>query len=121
MSTIKKDKGRKGEDIAVNYFLNKGFFIFIRNFYSRLGEIDIIVNKNDLLVFVEVKYYSKFNWSYPSFSITEKKKISMIRTAEYFFLKNNLTEDAYHCQFDLIITNDTEVIDHLENIFNLSE
>ena len=45
--------GRKGEDITVDFLKKHGFFIFKRNYSCRFGEIDIIAEKDDLLLFVE--------------------------------------------------------------------
>jgi putative endonuclease len=49
-------KGRLGENLAVTYLEELGYRILERNFrYSRIGEIDIIAQEGDEVVFVEVK------------------------------------------------------------------
>ena len=45
--------GRWGEEQAARYLESKGYRIVTRNFYSRWGEIDIIAETDDILVFVE--------------------------------------------------------------------
>jgi len=48
--------GRKGEDIAYEYLINKGFLILKRNYLKKFGEIDLIGKAADsTLVFIEVK------------------------------------------------------------------
>ena len=47
--------GKTGERLAENYLRKKGFRVLEKNFRSRHGEIDLIVEKGDFLVFVEVK------------------------------------------------------------------
>ena len=50
--------GKKGEEIAKNYLLSKKFSIIKQNYHSRYGEIDVICEDKNYIVFVEVK--SKF-------------------------------------------------------------
>lgn len=47
--------GRRGEWLAVLLLLAKGYRICARNFRCKLGEIDIVARKGELIVFVEVK------------------------------------------------------------------
>lgn len=46
--------GKRGEDIAAEYLLSKGFHLVARNFRQKRGEIDIICKDGDTYVFVEV-------------------------------------------------------------------
>lgn len=49
-----KSKGNKGEEIAVNYLISKGYSIKKRNFhFGRYGEIDIIAEKDNVLIFLK--------------------------------------------------------------------
>ncbi|MCX7677737.1 MAG: YraN family protein [Spirochaetes bacterium] len=51
-----RELGTKGEVLACRFFENKGFEILSKNFrFGRTGEIDLIVRKGNLIVFVEVK------------------------------------------------------------------
>ena len=50
-----KDIGRAGEELASMLLLQRGYHILARNFACRLGEIDIIAEKEGVLHFVEVK------------------------------------------------------------------
>ncbi|MCR4626403.1 MAG: YraN family protein, partial [Treponema sp.] len=51
----KKKLGNQGEDKACFFLKEKGFTILYRNWRTKRGEIDIIAEKNDAIVFVEVK------------------------------------------------------------------
>jgi putative endonuclease len=57
-TTINKQVGDLGEDIAENYLKNKGFLIIARNYLKKWGEIDIVTRENDIIHFVEVKTVS---------------------------------------------------------------
>ena len=57
-----REKGDKAEEIAVKYLVDKGYSIKKRNFsFGKIGELDIIAEKDDTLVFVEVKYLKSLN------------------------------------------------------------
>ena len=54
--TLKQDRGNRGEDIAAEYLMGKGYAILERNHRKPWGELDIIARAgDDTLVFVEVK------------------------------------------------------------------
>ncbi len=60
--TKKQKIGQIGEGIAIKYLENKGFSIIGRNYLKKCGEIDIIVKKNEVLHFIEVKTVSYKNF-----------------------------------------------------------
>lgn len=52
-----KKTGDQGELIAIKYLQNKNYYIIVTNFkFGRVSEIDIIAKKDDITIFVEVKY-----------------------------------------------------------------
>lgn len=51
----KREIGQLGEDIAAKYLENKGFLVLTRNYRKKWGELDLIVSKDRMLHFVEVK------------------------------------------------------------------
>ena len=48
--------GKNGEQLAAGYLTENGYFILKMNYNCRIGEIDIIATKNNVIIFVEVKY-----------------------------------------------------------------
>ncbi len=57
--TAKRETGDLGEDIACKYLERKGFRVLERNYLRKWGEIDIVAEKGELLVFIEVKSVSR--------------------------------------------------------------
>ena len=55
MNTQKQITGRIGEDIACQYLKQNGYKIIQRNYWEKWGEIDIICQKKNKIIFVEVK------------------------------------------------------------------
>lgn len=78
--------GRIGEDVAVQYLLEKGYKIIERNFECRQGEIDIIAkdNRKEEIVFIEVKTRTNKNYGDPVEAVTYYKQKHMIKTIEYY-------------------------------------
>ena len=119
-SVSTKDKGNTAEDIATGFLARKGYLIRERNYRSSFGEIDIIAEKNELLVFVEVKYRkSNFLEAFSSISISKKKKL--IRTALYY-LQKHPHDSQKISRFDVIAIVDSYSkneyeIKHVEDAF----
>lgn len=108
-------KGKEGEDKALKYLISNGYKLIERNFRSHFGEIDLIVEKDGVVVFVEVKYRHSNSFGSPIEAITEDKIKKIIKTAQYFIVKNNL--NALH-RFDIVAVTD-EKIEHIKNAFTL--
>ncbi len=108
---LNKIFGKESEDRAVTFLQKRGFAIVERNFYaSRLGEIDIIAKKGDVLHFIEVKA-SQGSFE-PIYNITPQKLEKIIKSAHYYLKKKRLNFDW--CIDALIVKDDT--IEFIENI-----
>jgi putative endonuclease len=89
MNILKKGDNRKslgtwGEDCACSFLTNQGFSIVARNIRSPYGEIDILAQKENLLVFVEVKTRSNTVNGYPEAAITEMKIKHMEESIQWY-------------------------------------
>ena len=71
--------GNFGEDLAVNFLERKGYRILARNYYIRGGELDIIAEQRDEVVFVEVKTRLSNIYGYPEEGVTFLKQEKMAR------------------------------------------
>ena len=79
-----RDIGALGEKIAAEYLTGLGYMIRERNFRSREGEIDIIAEKDDFLVFIEVRTRTSTSYGTPEESVTSQKKERLIALAEAY-------------------------------------
>lgn len=111
-----KKKGFEGELIARNYFLKNGYKIIEKNFYSKKGEIDLIILKGSTISFVEVKNYKKNSLINPLYMITEKKKKNIRKTAEFYLLKTK-DIDKFTYKFDVVTIEENKIKQHIENAF----
>ncbi len=125
IQTAKQKIGKIGEDLAAKYLKRKGYKIIQRNYREKWGEIDIIAQKKNDLVFVEVKtiaYYRFPQTKNPSLlpedEITTKKINNLNKTILYYLNKNKIS-NSY--QLDLITikidkTNKKYRLKHYKNI-----
>ena len=79
-----RDIGALGEKIAAEHLTGLGYKIRERNFRSREGEIDIIAEKDDFLVFIEVRTRTSNSYGTPEESVTTQKKERLIALAEAY-------------------------------------
>lgn len=98
MNTV--EKGRKWEEYAASFLENLGYVILERNFYIKGGELDLIAQDGDTLVFVEVRYRKKAAFGLPSETIDMKKQSFIKKAAQQYLITHNAV-DCY-CRFDVI-------------------
>lgn len=77
--------GKRGEDQAVEYLTQQGYTILERNWFMRIGEIDIIARKGDVIYFFEVKTRSGLKYGHP-FSAISKRRIYTIKRLGYVYV-----------------------------------
>ena len=69
-----KIPGQRGEALAFNYLIENNYKILNTNFSCKLGEIDIIAQKDDYIIFVEVKARSFSAFGLPREAVTYQKQ-----------------------------------------------
>ena len=82
----KADLGKKGEEIAVKYLEKSGYKVLEQNFRKRYGEIDIIAQDKDTLVFVEVKTRFSEKYGPPEEAVTPRKLKQIAKTGQFYKL-----------------------------------
>ncbi|MDP3143259.1 MAG: YraN family protein [Candidatus Omnitrophota bacterium] len=120
MTTEKQNIGKLGEDIAVKYLEKHGYKILERNYRKPWGEIDIVAQQSQELVFIEVKTQNqKFEWR-PEENITRHKKHQLSRIIITYLKSNKIPEDQNWRIDVLAITLDFKTknaqIEHIQNI-----
>lgn len=114
--------GRFGEDLAVRFLKQKGYRILKTNYRTPFGEIDIIAEDRDVIVFVEVKSRKSAAFGSPAASVDRRKqkKISMSALS---YLKS-AKKIGIRARFDVVsirLTDDhSPQIEVIENAFELA-
>jgi len=96
-----RQSGAQWEKTAEAFLLSKGLKLLHRNFYSRFGEIDLIMEDSETLVFVEVKYRKSKQHGSGADAVTFHKQGKISRTAAWYLAKNP-RRAACVCRFDVI-------------------
>ena len=110
-------KGREGEELAAGFLINKGFEIVERNYRYKRLEIDLIVKKNNWLVFVEVKLRTSDAYGYPEDFVDYKKAKNIVDGAEQYTYDKNWQGNV---RYDIVsirqLKNQQEIL-HIEDAF----
>ena len=113
-----KEIGNAGENKAADYLVTQGFSIIERNFRTNGGEIDIIANKDETLVFVEVKTLPNGGPELLQTELNRGKLQRIVKTSKRFLLKHRQYSNSY-IRFDVIVIDMPGYPDvyHIENAF----
>ena len=111
-------RGREGERRAEKYLRDRGYTVLARNFRSRIGEIDIIAEKDDRVVFVEVKNWAYLDSGDLEYAIDRRKQQRILATSRYY-LQTHPERQNLRYGFDVILVSPkTSRVVHYENAFS---
>jgi putative endonuclease len=111
---LNKIKGEMGEERAVKFLKKQKYKILERNYTTHIGEIDIIAEKRDVIVFVEVKERETLEFGRPAEAVDEKKQ-NKIRQVASLYLQTKRMSFA-DVRFDVVEILGDE-INLIENAF----
>ena len=110
--------GEKGEKIAQEFLVDNGFTIRHLNWRYKKNELDIIAEKNNLLVVVEVKTRTSEYFENPRDAVTRSKQKFMIKATEAYIKEFDVN---YETRFDVIgvsLLNKETKIEHIKDAFH---
>lgn len=108
--------GREGEVAAAASLEAAGYSIVARNFRWRGGEVDIIAEKGDLLVFAEVKAWAALGPEALADSIGATKRRRIVETSK-IFLARHREYSSRRVRFDVIFVRDGRALERYESAF----
>lgn len=108
--------GKKGEQAVGQWLQKNGFTILQYNFFVRVGEIDIIATKEEILAFVEVKT-RKNRYFHLSQVITPAKQQKIIKAAKRYLMDYKGVEKVYRFDVALVIESEKSHIDYIPHAF----
>lgn len=114
-----KFTGNLGEDLAVKYLKENGYKIIERNYRIRGGEVDIVAQDGEYLVFVEVKARNSYEYGPPAESMTKWKIRALIKTARFYVNKISWGDRPYRLDFigiDFAHDRENPKIEFIKNI-----
>ncbi|AZA91655.1 Uncharacterised protein family UPF0102 [Chryseobacterium nakagawai] len=112
------DFGKIAEDMTADYLQKNGYKILARNFRFQKAEIDIIAEKDELIIIVEVKARSTDFFILPQEAVTKTKIRSIVQAANHYLEEFNKQNEV---RFDIISVlpdeNKNLIINHISDAF----
>ena len=112
----KKFLGRAGEVKSAEYLKKKGYKILKTNYKTAIGEIDLIAEDNEYVVFVEVKTRTSADYGQPSEAVNLKKQDKYYKVASQYLQREKKSNCP--CRFDVIEIENGQ-INHILNAFGM--
>ncbi len=102
------DRGREAEERACRHLQQQGLTLSQRNYRSPYGEIDLVMQERDTLVFVEVRFRASASFGSPAETVDARKQGRLRATAEHY--RQNIPRASKKaCRFDIVaITGNSE-------------
>ncbi len=118
MTHKRKELGQWGEKLAAEYLQNLGYKLLEKNWRCRRGEIDLILQAGQVLVFTEVKTRQGRAYGTPEEGVTPAKARKLLQLAQYYLLEKDL--DDIEWRIDLVaveVNQDGRLVrcDHIPN------
>ncbi len=110
-----------GENIAATYLVSHGYKVIYRNYRQPCGEIDLIVEKNQHLIFAEVKTRSSHSIASALDAVSYNKQKRITKTAQLYINQNPVFANHIF-RFDVLVVfyypdTDTYSVKHFEDAF----
>lgn len=100
MSLMRISTGKRGEDLAASFLAEAGYRIIERNYRCLFGEIDIVAEEGETLVFVEVKSRRSNAYGDPQVAVGHQKQKKISRISVYYLEERHLRHRP--ARFDVV-------------------
>jgi putative endonuclease len=108
-------KGQEAEDLAFYYLKQQGLKLLVRNYLCRYGEIDLIMQEQQKIIFIEVRHRNQTTYGGSLESITFNKQRKLLNCARYYLQKMR----TQPCRFDLIAINGDLILSNIQWVKNI--
>jgi putative endonuclease len=109
------NSGLRAEQWATQHLQQQGLKLVAQNYRCRFGEIDIIMQDKDVLVFIEVRLRKNADFGGAAASIDQRKQQRIIHTAQHYL---GSLKHIPPCRFDaVLIHSQTQAMEWLKNAF----
>lgn len=95
----RRETGRKGEAVAAKYYMDRGYTLLAHSYRTRLGELDLVLRKDELIVICEVKTRAGKQLGLPMDAVDYNKQRRIVLAAKQF-LQQTGNNDAF-VRFDV--------------------
>jgi putative endonuclease len=112
-----ENKGKWGEELAINYLRKHDFTILEVNWRYKKLEVDIIAENEQKIVFIEVKTRGSDEFGEPETFVSLKKQRFIVEAANNYMIEKNRQEEARFDIVSILVKNNLPVIKHLPDAF----
>jgi putative endonuclease len=91
--------GQAAEELAAQFLREQGLQVLERNYRCRLGEIDLVIQDGDTVVFTEVRLRSSQRFGGAAYSVDRRKQQRIIMAARHWLAGRRETA----CRFDVLL------------------
>lgn len=115
-----RDIGAAKEAKALHFLKKQGLQLLCQNYHCRKGEIDLIMQHENSLVFIEVRYRRSEAFGTALESVDWRKQQKIIMTARHYL--QQIGHELPECRFDVVTLhdNDIEPVSWLKNAFQIN-
>jgi len=92
--------GKKGEELARRFLQTLGYRIVTGNYKTKFGEIDLIAEEGEDLVFIEVKTRTTVNFGLPAEAVSRAKQTTIMQVARHYLADESRTDCSV--RFDVV-------------------
>jgi putative endonuclease len=121
MTAISQEFGELGERIAERWLRRQGWRVVERRFRTGHRDIDLVVERDDLVVFVEVKARRGAEFGDPVEAVNWSKQRQLVRSASIWIERHGRPADAY--RFDVVgvlVEGERVRVRHVANAFSFT-
>ncbi len=112
-----RKKGYAYELKAIDYLKNRGYKILEHQYRNGIGEIDVIIEKEEKITFVEVKYRANISNGLPRESVTLKKQNNIKKVAQSYIMSEEVKDKDFTFDVIEIIGVNEITIEHIKDAF----
>ena len=106
MTLRRQQLGLSGESLAVEELERRGYAILARRYRTAYGEIDIVAEDGQALVFVEVKARATAEFGTAAEAVTRRKQLRLVRMARDYLARAAIVDRP--CRFDVVAIDEVE-------------
>ncbi len=103
----KRQIGNQYETLAKQFLLRQGLRFIDQNFLTKVGEIDLIFQQDETIVFVEVNYRNNDRFGSAAEMVTRAKMRKLVKTAQIWLNRQKHLKHPIDYRFDVIAIHDS--------------
>ena len=109
--------GHEGEDIAAEYLEQKGYEVLDRNWHCGHKDLDLVVAKDNMVVFVEVKTRTSTDYGDPQTFVDDRKIRRIVNSADAYLRFKCIDMDVRFDIISIVVDGGEFKVKHIEQAF----